>query len=107
MVNRMMKSRGVLSMTLVWRSPLGHRLVLLPRKVRVIPPPWIVCSIGDSTKAGKDGQVCAKCMGLAQMEHQSTWNGLAAFMDLLTTRASTFLVRASIFIFNSISSLTS
>jgi len=32
---------------------------------------------------------------------------LAAFMDLLTTRASTFLVRASIFIFNSTSSLTS
>jgi hypothetical protein len=34
--------RGVLSMGLVRNSPLSHRLVLLPRKVRVVPPPWIV-----------------------------------------------------------------
>jgi hypothetical protein len=34
--------QGVLSMGLVRNSPLIHRLVLLPRKVRVVPPPWIV-----------------------------------------------------------------
>jgi hypothetical protein len=31
--------QGVLSMRLVRNSPLSHRLVLLPRKVRVVPPP--------------------------------------------------------------------
>jgi hypothetical protein len=36
------------------------------------------CSIGDSTKVCKDGQLCAKCIGLAQMEQQSPWNVLAA-----------------------------
>jgi hypothetical protein len=34
--------QGVLSMGLVRNSPLSQRLVLLPRKVRVVPPPWIV-----------------------------------------------------------------
>jgi hypothetical protein len=31
-----------LSSGLVRNSPLSHRLILLPRKVRVVPPPWIV-----------------------------------------------------------------
>jgi len=103
--------------------PLIQWLVLLPRKIRVVSPPRIVslrkrnacflkslkaftCSISDSEKVGKDGQVCAKCIGLAQMEHQPTRNGFAALMDLPMTRASTILVRASIFIFSLISSFT-
>jgi hypothetical protein len=67
----------------------------------------ITCSIGHSTKVGEDGQFCVKYIGLAQMELLSILNTLAALMDRPTLGASTFLVRASIFIFKSLSSLTS
>ena len=37
--------------------------------------------MGYSEKAGIDGKLCAKCIGLAQMEQLSTLNVLAALMD--------------------------
>jgi hypothetical protein len=58
-------------------------------------------------KKGKDGQVCAKCIGLAQIEQLLIVNVLVALMGRLTLRVSSLLVSASIFKFISASPLSS
>jgi hypothetical protein len=54
-----------------------------------------------------DGQFCAWCMGLAQIEQLSIGNVLAALMGCPTQRASSLLTITSIFKFNSMSPFNS
>jgi hypothetical protein len=103
----------------MWSSSLICGLVLLPREIRVVPPPWIIyvlkygpldcfqkslkaftCCISKNTVI--DGQFCAWCMGLAQTKQLSTGNVLAALMGNPTLRASSLLTTTSIFKFNSV-----
>jgi hypothetical protein len=65
------------------------------------------CSVGYSKKIGTDGQLCAECIGLAQMEQLSTMKVLASLMDWPTLRVSSLLVSPSIFMFNSASPFNS
>jgi hypothetical protein len=102
----------------MWSSSLiCSGLILLPREIRVVPPPWIIClriwptglllkvveaftcSISENTVI--DGQFCAWCMGLAQIEQLSTGNVFAALTGFPTLRASNLLTMASIFWVNS------
>jgi hypothetical protein len=81
--NRLRESRRVLIVSMMRSSFLIRRLVLLPRKIRVVLPPRIVglkiwsirllliiievftCSIGYSKNTSIDGQFYAEGIGLA------------------------------------------
>jgi hypothetical protein len=96
----------------MWSSSLICGLILLPREIRVVPPPWNIClriwptgllsKIIESVhlfhlkKTVIDGQFCAWCMGLAQTEQLSTGNVFATLRGFPTLRASSLLTMASI-----------